>query len=282
MPFKNKEDRTRNQKAYYQKNRAKKIAAQSKYYREHWHELKAQRIAERDELFIKKFSLKAPFYMFFIRFSVWKWIERTSEILVARDKKKKAWQRKNRDKMRAYANRWREKNPEKYASIKSKNKEHLREYSKEHYRRNPAHEKKRRAEYYRKHRERLLAKQEKFRKENPEIMKQRRRVKYLKDPHAAKAHSDKRRALKAKAAIGDIKLIASWIKGWRSLKSVMCYWCRGSFHPKECDMDHIVALSIGGIHSVENLCVSCEKCNLKKRNMPLSEWNKRIKEPALL
>jgi hypothetical protein len=78
------------------------------------------------------------------------------------------------------------------------------------------------------------------------------------------------------------KVIAKWEESWRSRPSAKCYWCSKRFKVSQCHTDHILALSIGGLHEIENLCVSCSDCNVAKSNKPLSEWNREVSQPALL
>lgn len=47
-------------------------------------------------------------------------------------------------------------------------------------------------------------------------------------------------------------------------KSPNCYWCGELLKNKKVHIDHYVPLSKGGRHIIENLVVSCPKCNLSK------------------
>ncbi len=89
-------------------------------------------------------------------------------------------------------------------------------------------------------------------------------------------------ARKKKATIGNQTAIQAWTQRWKAKNTVRCYWCQGSFSPKTCHTDHVVALTKGGPHSIENLCVSCKTCNLKKQAKRLESWNLRITQPVLL
>lgn len=103
-----------------------------------------------------------------------------------------------------------------------------------------------------------------------------------KNKHKHRATEGKREALKKKNGVGDVRLIAKWIKSWTSLESVVCYWCLKSFTPKECESDHIIAIAKGGRHSIENLCISCEPCNMSKHDRSVVFWNRLIEQPVLL
>jgi len=97
----------------------------------------------------------------------------------------------------------------------------------------------------------------------------------------ARARSNKRRALK-KAASVNLKGINNFIKGVFSKPFAFCYYCGKRTSTKLIHFDHIVALAKGGLHSVENLCVSCAACNLSKGAKPLLEWARENAEQQLL
>lgn len=50
----------------------------------------------------------------------------------------------------------------------------------------------------------------------------------------------------------------------------ICAYCRGTAGPFH--VDHKQPWSLGGKHSLDNLCVACEPCNLAKSNLPFSDW----------
>lgn len=47
-------------------------------------------------------------------------------------------------------------------------------------------------------------------------------------------------------------------------RSKKCYWCGVPLKNKKVHIDHYVPLAKGGLNSIENLVVSCAKCNLTK------------------
>jgi len=278
MPYKNLEDKRRNGRERYLLKRGEKIAYAKAVYQRKKEVLQAKRDAQkkaRVEYNLIRWPLCAPLLLKIASLLV--------ECLPAAIKKERdyrkafrqseksiLWRIKNRAKLNKKGKIWREKNRSKLKAVSCKN-----------YRKNPQYEKARRTSYYQRNRDRLLLRQQDFRKSNPEVMRDRRRKIYLKDPEKAKLHSDKRRALKSKSAIGDIRVIYKWRKTWINLPAVRCYWCLFFFDPKTCDMDHIIPLSKHGVHAVDNLCISCEPCNLRKRNKSLSEWNLEIEQPVL-
>jgi len=103
-----------------------------------------------------------------------------------------------------------------------------------------------------------------------------------KNRHKKRQHGHAYRARKIGATVGDQSIISSWELSWKSSQSVRCYWCMNSFHPSKCQTDHIDSIFSRGAHSIENLCISCSKCNQRKNRASISDWNKRISQPVLL
>ncbi len=117
--------------------------------------------------------------------------------------------------------------------------------------------------------------------------KQRRKnqEKYRKTPKGIavmRAHSFRRKIAKLKTPVGDLKAIERWHVRWMLKSKVQCFWCREKFKPSECHADHIHPLIDGGRHAIDNLCISCASCNLRKHKKGIVEWNKKLREPALL
>lgn len=110
-----------------------------------------------------------------------------------------------------------------------------------------------------------------------------RTAKYLKEhPEIARTNNAKRRAQRVAATIGRTDLILKWETSWRKKRTVICYWCSTDVSPKRCHSDHVTPLSKGGIHAVENLCISCAVCNMRKHDKMLPEWNSKLAQPVLL
>lgn len=55
-----------------------------------------------------------------------------------------------------------------------------------------------------------------------------------------------------------------------------CYWCNKSLKNKKVHIDHYVPLSKGGEHTLSNLVVSCDKCNLSKGSKNPDDFAKSI------
>lgn len=159
-----------------------------------------------------------------------------------------------RDKVRILAriSAWRALNPRKKANA-------------EWYQRNKEEAKAKRAAYYAANKQKVMDRNRRYRKKRPDII-------------AAQHH--RRRVLECNQA--DSHRIAKWERQWKTRATARCYWCNAKKPTGNCHTDHIEPLFSGGIHVLENLCISCARCNCSKGSRPVSEWNKRLSEPTLL
>lgn len=98
---------------------------------------------------------------------------------------------------------------------------------------------------------------------------------------AARRARLRRRARQAGATIGDLNAIESWELSWKKSPSVACYWCGKKYPGRKCHTDHIVPLSLGGPHHLDNLCAACEKCNHKKKAKRPEIFNAELRQPRL-
>jgi len=85
------------------------------------------------------------------------------------------------------------------------------------------------------------------------------------------ARVQKRNALK-KAATINMQGIIAFVRSIKAKPLATCYYCQERVSTRTIHFDHIIALSKGGLHAVENLCVSCGPCNLSKGAKSLIEW----------
>lgn len=93
--------------------------------------------------------------------------------------------------------------------------------------------------------------------------------------------TQKRRALE-RAATVNLLGIRAFVKGVKSKPSAVCYYCQRKVSTAHVHFDHIIALSRGGLHAVENLCVSCSACNMSKGAKPMTEWARTCVPQQLL
>ena len=194
--------------------------------------------------------------------------------------KNKEWRERNAERLRAYgraynaahpgyakakAAKFRRLHPERAKEIKRKSIEKLSKIKGlENYSLNVSVKN---AENYIKFKEKYRATRERWRKANPE---------------KTKRYFANRRSIQLGASIEDAAKITKWQLSWKAKRSVRCYWCNKAHSPSKCHTDHIKPISKGGPHCIENLCVSCANCNLRKNNRDTERWNAMIAEPALV
>jgi len=170
------------------------------------------------------------------------WRQQNAESKLATDR---AWRQRNQSKMRQYREKWKRNNPEKAAACKEATRKktlpaqraRLKKWISQNYAKHRAYHK----NYAKTHRS-LFAK-----------------------------HERKRRALKLAASI-NLKGIELFIASVKSKPYVPCYYCGAKTPTTVIHFDHIVALSAGGSHSVDNLCASCPACNLEKGKKRIDAW----------
>ena len=75
---------------------------------------------------------------------------------------------------------------------------------------------------------------------------------------SAKNSKHKRRAIEKKGDVTSSQILEL------QNNAKTCYWCNVSLKNKNIHIDHYVPLSKGGMHTLNNLVVSCSKCNLTK------------------
>jgi 5-methylcytosine-specific restriction endonuclease McrA len=69
----------------------------------------------------------------------------------------------------------------------------------------------------------------------------------------------------SKTRVTNCTLTASEFYQWGSSQPKICHWC-GVNCAEKFDIDHVVPISKGGKHELENLVISCAPCNRRKRN----------------
>jgi len=182
---------------------------------------------------------------------------------------------------KAKSKKWRKSNPEYYKKHYEANREKLLARRALRYKTNRDKELAVQAVYREANREKCRLAGKKWRETNPAKAAISCKNYRTSNPGKVIAAAHRNRARKRNATIGDPKVISKWDKSWRSKKFAICYWCSARVLTKKCHMDHINPIGRTGAHSIENLCISCATCNLRKSASDLQTWNGRIDQPVL-
>lgn len=213
----------------------------------------------------------------------------------------KQWREKNREHVKQYAADYHAANKEKFHQANAEWRENNKEYNAARMaawsKANPEKRKATAAKTYQKYKERkkeqsrvyysnnklkMAATGKRWREKHKKQIRERTQKWYKENSHIAIAGAKRRYYRQRNATIGNTKPIAAWENQWKLKKKVVCYWCRKMFNPINCQSDHIVPISKGGVHSIENLCIACQPCNSQKHAKPVAQWVSEISQPTFL
>lgn len=124
---------------------------------------------------------------------------------------------------------------------------------------------------YQEHNQARIETRRKYKSVRIEYFKSEMRKWRTENPDRVRQHVAKRNALKRRATI-NLKSINEFVSSTLSKQNSVCYYCRKIFPSNSIHFDHIIPLSKGGPHSIENLCVACRDCNLAKHAKFISAW----------
>lgn len=131
---------------------------------------------------------------------------------------------------------------------------------------NPEGRKQRSRNYYARTRDARAAHARAYRRANPDLMREQRGRTRL----ARRASEAARRARRRTTDHGCVT--ASSIAAIGRLYGNLCAYCpTGRFE----EIDHVVPLSRGGVHCVQNLAPACQRCNRSKHNLTILEFLSR-------
>ena len=117
-------------------------------------------------------------------------------------------------------------------------------------------------EYYDNNIDKIKEMSKKYYLKNKEKLKQQRKKRNQTEKGKAVIfnYTSKRRTIKKDGDVTTQEIL----KLKQNIK--VCYWCNESLKNKKIHIDHYIPLSKGGKHTISNLVISCEKCNLSKHN----------------
>lgn len=130
--------------------------------------------------------------------------------------------------------------------------------------------------YHARNRAEMNGRSKQWRELHPDKAKQLAAQYRKNHPESAWQRDGRARARAAGAPTGDARLMREWRATWMSRPLVRCFWCKRDFAPSKCHADHMEPLASGGAHSVENLCISCASCNIRKGPKTVSQWTSAI------
>lgn len=125
--------------------------------------------------------------------------------------------------------------------------------------------------WWNKNREAIRAQKKLYYQANKESIKTKVAAYTKKNPEVIANTMAKRRAQKQGSQVDPLG-IKKWMKEVKALPFARCHWCGTKVSGGKIQFDHVVALNIGGSHTMGNLCASCRDCNYSKHDRALSEW----------
>lgn len=155
----------------------------------------------------------------------------------------------NRDILRLKQKQYRELNKDRIAENKKKWHFNNRDSILKHKR-----------EYHHKNKDVINLKSKQFYEKNKDEQLKKRKI-YAKTQIGKSVHRNKEHKRRSKTKQGDVTA-QQLLELQQNAK--VCYWCNASLKNKKVHIDHYVPLSKGGEHTLSNLVVSCDKCNLRK------------------
>jgi 5-methylcytosine-specific restriction endonuclease McrA len=183
----------------------------------------------------------------------------TAEYRRVHPEKSQEWVRRWREKHPTYAFEWQKQNPERAKAARLQyyynHPDRVAEQRKKFKQQNPNYSK----DWYIKNRERISEQGQAYYEANKERVRQRHRSWYAKNRDRHAVHWRKRRALKKGATIGVVDYTAI-----RERDRGLCYLCGEAVDPADLHFEHVIPLSRGGSHSMENIRVSHAACNWRK------------------
>lgn len=154
----------------------------------------------------------------------------------------------------------RAKNKARY--VQNRDAERIRKHK--YYEQNTEKIRERNRKWHKANREKVRLKVDEYYQKNKEYMRTKHREWYLENIDAVQINILKRRARKQNNGVYTVLR-----RDIKRLYSSFCVYC-GSFDNIE--IDHVLPISRGGVHSIGNLASACLRCNRSKGNKTVMEW----------
>lgn len=164
-----------------------------------------------------------------------------------------------REKIRVY----KDNNPEKVKKWKhddyERNKEKYKERANKHYEDNLEAKKDYAREYQQKNIQSAIARISQWKRDNPE---------------KTRSYSENRRARKK---VGGGVVSPTDIKNIYLKQEGLCFWCKTEVN-ENYHLDHLIPLSRGGLHIIDNMAITCPRCNVVKNKKTPDEFRLYMKK----
>jgi len=109
----------------------------------------------------------------------------------------------------------------------------------------------------------------KWREANPEAARAARRAWGKKNPLREREHDHRYRARKKAALVAPVTV--AFLRGLLDSQDGRCHYCRALLDARK-HVDHKQPLSRGGSHEPSNVCWTCPRCNISKKNKTEQEF----------
>lgn len=189
-----------------------------------------------------------------------------------RRKQRRALYAVNPERFLAKCKRYRSKHKDKIRAYKVQNRARSNELSRARYAANKEQARAYRKQYREANRDKINRKLRESRASNIELSRQRVRDSHKRNPQWKRSSEAKRRAIRKGVAPEELDRVNAFYAFVASATKITCRWCTKQVPPELRHVDHIVPLSRGGRHAVDNLCCSCFDCNVRKGNKLPDEW----------
>lgn len=193
--------------------------------------------------------------------------------------KQKAYQLKNKDKIKEYKRKkyianseeikekrrqYCKNKPEKIKNQKKeyylKHKEYVKSKTKEYYFENIADIKIKSKEYRDNNFEKIKEKKKEYNTKNIEAVRERHR-RYMKTEKGKLIAKNMKHRRRTAEKIGDVT--TEQLKNLYE-NTTHCYWCNTKLKKEYINLDHYMPIAKGGLHTISNLVLSCSNCNKSK------------------
>ena len=161
--------------------------------------------------------------------------------------------------------KWESENAERVKAVRHQynlnNKDEIAAYNQKHYKENHEYHIQRKRRYNKEARDKILPKKQKYYIDNREQELIRGKRWAQENPEKACQKTMRREALKRKNAVGKVDYTEILKRDGYN-----CHICGGEVAKDDVHFDHIIPLSKGGAHSMDNIAVSHSRCNIVKGN----------------